>query len=127
MSKKINFAIIGCGRIAQRHAEQINKFGFLKAVCDIEVNKAQDLGQKYNATAYQSIEELLLKEKNIDVVSICTPNGLHAEHTIKALNAGNHVLCEKPMAIKVYDCGEMIKAAIRFSITEVRSLIERMP
>jgi len=111
MSKKINFAIIGCGRIAQRHAEQIGKFGFLKAVCDIEVNKAQELGGKYNAMAYKSIDELLLKEKDIDVVSICSPNGLHAEHTIKALKAGNHVLCEKPMAIKVHDCGEMIKAA----------------
>ncbi|MCU0473896.1 MAG: Gfo/Idh/MocA family oxidoreductase [Bacteroidales bacterium] len=113
MPKKIKFAIIGCGRIAQRHAEHINKYGVLKAVCDIEVDKAQELGRKYDAMVYQSIENLLLNEKDIDVVSICTPNGLHAEHSIKALNAGNHVLCEKPMAIKVHDCGEMIKAAER--------------
>ncbi|MEM7381019.1 MAG: Gfo/Idh/MocA family oxidoreductase, partial [Bacteroidota bacterium] len=50
-------------------------------------------------------------EDSIDLIAVCSPNGLHAEHAIKALNAGHHVLCEKPMAISVHDCGEMIKAA----------------
>jgi predicted dehydrogenase len=113
MKRKIRFAIIGCGRIAQRHAEQIAKNGLLKAVCDIEFQKAEDLGKLYSATAYRTIEDLLKSEMAIDVVSICTPNGLHAEHTIKSLNGGHHVLCEKPMAIHVHDCGEMIKAAER--------------
>ena len=49
----------------------------------------------------------------MDVITICSPNGLHAEHSIKSLDAGFHVLCEKPMAINVHDCGEMIKAAER--------------
>ena len=109
--KKINFAIVGCGRIAQRHAEHIVNYGNLTAVCDIEFEKAQKLAEKYAATAYQFVDELLAAESDIDVVSICSPNGLHAEHSIKSLNAGFHVLCEKPMAISVYDCGEMIKAA----------------
>jgi UDP-N-acetyl-2-amino-2-deoxyglucuronate dehydrogenase len=109
--KKVNFAIIGCGRIAQRHAEHIVNNGELKAVCDIDFGKALLLAEKYDATPYQYIDDLLAAESDIDVVSICSPNGLHAEHSIKALNAGFHVLCEKPMAISVYDCGEMIKAA----------------
>ena len=109
--KKLKFGIIGCGRIAQRHAEHINNVGKLKAVCDIDIEKAKLLGEKYNANIYSNIDELLDKEKEIDVISICTPNGLHAEHTIKSLKAGFHVLCEKPMAISVLDAGKMIDTA----------------
>ena len=107
---KVKFAIIGCGRIAQRHAEHIDNNGVLTAVCDIDFKKAEELASKYNAKAYQHIDDLLAKEQ-VDVVAICSPNGLHAVHSIKSLNAGFHVLCEKPMAINVNDCGEMIKAA----------------
>ena len=109
--EKIKFAIVGCGRIAQRHAEHINTYGILSAVCDVVPERAQTLADKYKARVYASIEELLFAEKGIDVVSVCSPNGLHASHSIKALKAGFHVLCEKPMAISVHDCGEMINAA----------------
>lgn len=111
--EKIKFGIIGCGRIAQRHAEHINNNGELVAVCDVIREKADQMASKYGARAYYSVEEMLKDEKGIQVISICSPNGLHAEHAIKALNGGFHVLCEKPMAISVYDCGEMIKAAER--------------
>lgn len=107
----ISFALIGCGRIGQRHAEHIAMQGKLVAVCDIDETKASSLAKKYNVPAYGSIEEMLESQKNIQVVSICTPNGLHAEQSIKALKAGCHVLCEKPMALNVRDCGEMINAA----------------
>ncbi|MCF8408705.1 MAG: Gfo/Idh/MocA family oxidoreductase [Crocinitomicaceae bacterium] len=108
----INFAIVGCGRIAQRHAEHIhNTIGCnLVATCDIEFDKAQKLADAYGSIPYSSIEELL-ENKNVDILSICSPNGLHAHHSILGLNAGKHVLCEKPMALSAYDCGEMIKAA----------------
>jgi predicted dehydrogenase len=111
MKGKIKFAIVGCGRIAQRHAEHIHNKGELVAVCDVVTEKAAQLGEKYKAKTYVNIDDLLSEEKNIDVISICSPNGLHAEHAIKSLKAGIHVLCEKPMALSVYDCGEMIKAA----------------
>jgi UDP-N-acetyl-2-amino-2-deoxyglucuronate dehydrogenase len=109
----LKFALIGCGRIGKRHAEHIISNGKLVAVCDIDITKAESFGKQYNVASYSSIEILLLREQEIDIVSICTPNGLHAEHTIKALNKGNHVLCEKPMGINVHECGEMIKAAER--------------
>jgi predicted dehydrogenase len=108
---RLKFAIIGCGRIAQRHAEHIHKYGELVAVCDNVPEKADDLGKRFKANPYYSIEDLLKKEKEIDIVAICTPNGLHATHSIQSLKAGCHVLCEKPMAITVSDCGEMIKTA----------------
>jgi len=108
---QLSFALVGCGRIGQRHAEHIRNFGELVAVCDVDAKKAQQLATINSCKSYTSLDELLEKEKGIQVVSICTPNGLHAEHSIKALHAGFHVLCEKPMAISVYDCGRMIDAA----------------
>jgi Predicted dehydrogenases and related proteins len=108
---KLKFAIIGCGRIADRHAVQISRLGYLKAVCDNVGSRANSLGQKYNSKIYTDYDELLRNENDLDVIAICTPNGLHAEHSIKAFKKGLHVLCEKPMAITVYDCGEMIKEA----------------
>ncbi len=109
----VSFGIVGCGRIGQRHAEHITGKGKLVAVCDNVKEKAHELAAKYGVKAYCSIDEMLGNEKEMQVVSVCTPNGLHAEHTIKSLNAGFHVLCEKPMAITVQECGKMIQAAER--------------
>lgn len=111
MKSSVRFAIIGCGRIAQRHAEHIHKQGILTAVCDVDEEKADNLAIKYGARAYYKVDDLLQDKTEIDVVSVCSPNGLHHLHAIQALKAGYHVLCEKPMAINVHDCGEMIKAA----------------
>lgn len=108
---ELRFALIGCGRIANRHAEHINNFAQLAAVCDTDKEKADALAEKYNAKAYYDLNDLLTAEKEIDVVSICTPNGLHAQHSLASLRAGVHVLCEKPLATNVHDCGEMIKTA----------------
>src|SRR4028118_2058851 len=93
------FAIIGCGRIAMRHAENCNRKGLLKAVCDIVPEKADAMAHSNNIIPYYSIDELLGKEKEVDIVCICTPNGQHAEHCIKSLQARKHVLCEKPMCL----------------------------
>ncbi|HQQ96785.1 MAG TPA: Gfo/Idh/MocA family oxidoreductase [Cyclobacteriaceae bacterium] len=111
MSATLRFGLIGCGRIAQRHAQHIRNVGVLTAVCDIVPERADLLSKEYGANAYTSVDSMLSKERGIDVISVCSPNGLHAEHTIKALNSGFHVLCEKPLSISVHDCGEMIKAA----------------
>jgi predicted dehydrogenase len=108
---KISIGIVGCGRIGQRHAEHIAKVARLVAVCDIVESKAENLGKAYDAAVYHSMESLLLHPGELDLVAICTPNGLHAQHSILALKHGKHVLCEKPMAIRVSDCGEMIKTA----------------
>ena len=107
----ISFALIGCGRIGHRHAEHIHRLGKLVAVCDIDEKKAQALADQYKVPYYTSIDSLLANARDAQVVSICTPNGLHASQTIQSLKAGFHVLCEKPMALSVQDCGEMINAA----------------
>jgi UDP-N-acetyl-2-amino-2-deoxyglucuronate dehydrogenase len=109
----IKFAIVGCGRIAQRHAEHISKRGQLVAVCDVVEDKAQQLANSYGAKAYTSYADMLANETSIDVIAVCSPNGLHARHSIEGLKAGFHVLCEKPMGLSVKECGDMIQAAER--------------
>ena len=111
MTKSLNVAIVGCGRIGNRHAKHIEVYANLVAVCDIIKERAEALSIKYDVPYYLDIGRMLNECIDIDVVAVCSPNGLHAKHSIMALNSGSHVLCEKPMGINVYECGEMIKAA----------------
>jgi len=106
-----NFALIGCGNISNRHAENISRVGKLIAVCDVVKTKADSLAKKYNAAAYYNIDELLVNETGIHIVVVCTPNGLHPEHSVKALQRGKHVLCEKPLSISVEDAVRMVATA----------------
>lgn len=108
----IKVGLIGCGRIAQRHAGHISRLANLAAVCDVNEEKANTLANEYGVRAYSKVADFLAHEE-MDVVAVCSPNGLHAEHTIASLKAGYHVLCEKPMAISSADCEEMIKTAER--------------
>lgn len=106
---KIRFAVIGQGHIGKRHAEMIlrNPNSELSAVCDIRT--AEECKISYDQVPfYQSIDELLDKETNLDVLNICTPNGLHAEMAIKALEKGLHVVIEKPMALTKTDAERIV-------------------
>lgn len=93
------FAIIGCGAIAKKHAINIARIGTLVATCDVVEQRADEMASEYNATAYYTIDDLLTAEKDLDVIAVCTPNGFHAEHIIKSLQAGINVLTEKPMCL----------------------------
>lgn len=114
--KKIRFAVVGCGRIGKRHAEMItrNPEAELAALCDIRPEDQLGI-DKYEAPFYSSIEEMLDADPDIDVVNVCTPNGLHAAHSITALEAGKHVVCEKPMALSKADAEAMIFKALQVS------------
>jgi predicted dehydrogenase len=107
----LQFALIGCGRIGRKHAEFMAASGKVVAVCDTIAEAREELAHKYRCKAYASIEELIASEKQIDLAAVCTPNGLHAKHSIALLKTGFHVLCEKPMAIKTRDCEKMIRAS----------------
>ena len=108
--KEYRFAIVGCGKISARHAVQIAAMGKLTAVCDVVPERADALAGQYQATPYYSLEALLTHE-HPDVVSICTPNYLHAAHSIASLQAGCDVLCEKPLAISTVEAQHMRDAA----------------
>ncbi|MFN5334313.1 MAG: Gfo/Idh/MocA family protein [Bacteroidota bacterium] len=106
----LRFALVGCGKIAHRHAEHIDAKAELVAVCDTDQVKAKALATKYQVAAHYSIEDLFTNAF-FDIAVICTPNGLHAEQSVYALQKGVHVICEKPMAIRTEDCEWMIDAA----------------
>jgi predicted dehydrogenase len=110
---QLKIGVIGCGSIAQnRHLPEYatNAQVEIVAVCDINEERAKKTAEKYGATAYTSYEELV-KSGTVDAVSVCTPNYLHAPISIAALEAGLHVLCEKPMAIAQKEAEDMIAAA----------------
>jgi predicted dehydrogenase len=89
----------------------MSRRGRLAAVCDIEKAKADKLAAEYGAQSYESVARLLDEQKDIDVMAVCTPNGWHARHSIACLEKHFHVICEKPMALTVADCRDMIQAA----------------
>lgn len=111
---QINFGIVGCGYIGNRHCEHIsaNTLSAVAGFYDVKPEKARLLGEKYGAPVHDSLASLL-KNPDIHIVSVCTPNGLHASHAIEVLKAGKHVLIEKPMALTVEDCEQIIHTAMQ--------------
>lgn len=103
--------MVGCGAIGARHAALAVKYGHLLAVCDIDSNRVRRFSKSYECFGYTSFDEMLKQQKEAEVLIVCTPNGLHAKHSIAGLKAGMHVLCEKPMALKGSDCRKMIQAS----------------
>jgi predicted dehydrogenase len=115
--RHFSFALVGCGHIGKRHAELIGKYGNLSAVCDIDNKKAILFSGIYNAPYFTNYIDLLKHAEATDIIVICTPNYLHADQAINALESGYHVLCEKPMALNVKDCERMSETAIRYQRT----------
>lgn len=108
---KLKFAVVGCGSVGLRHIEQIKRVGILEAICDCSQEKLDVVLQNENVRTYLSLNELLSSEKKLDVIAICTPNGLHAKHCIQSFKKGLHVICEKPLAISVHDGKQIIESS----------------
>ncbi len=111
----INVGVIGCGSIGvKRHISEYseNKDVKLVAFCDKVLERADEQKSIYGGSAYRDYIDLLADE-NVDAVSVCTPNHLHAEIAIAALDAGKHVLCEKPMGVTLDEMDAMIEAEER--------------
>lgn len=116
MTKTVNWAVIGCGIISKSHCDAITSVNNSKlvAVCGIIEEKARKKANEYSVSKVYQDYRQLLKDPEIDVVSICTPSGLHGQMCIEAANAGKHILCEKPMEItkeKINQIVETIKTS----------------
>ena len=108
-----NIGIIGCGKIAQvRHIPEYAAHPQAKlwGYYDLNQDRAKELAEQYGGKVYPSWRDLLA-DPEIDAVSVCAANNAHAEITIAALEAGKHVLCEKPMATTLAECEAMVAAA----------------
>ena len=116
--KNFRIGIIGCGGIANgKHMPSLKKAGGCEMVafCDIIVERAEKAAKQYgtpDAKVYADYKELL-KDETIDVIHVCTPNRSHSFITVDALEAGKHVMCEKPMAINSEEAKKMLDAAKR--------------
>lgn len=108
----LNFGLIGCGRIAKKHASLLGSGSVegarLAAVCDVDPQRAAEFAKRHGVPSYQSYQQMLA-EAPLDVVSILTPSGMHAQHAIDAARMGKHVVVEKPMALTIRDADEMIR------------------
>lgn len=111
--KPIRFAVIGCGHIGKRHAEMITRDPNARLVALADTKPRYQLGiDQYDVPFYNSLESMLQADPDIDVVTIATPNGYHATHSLQALEARKHVVVEKPMALRRKDAEKVIYKAL---------------
>ena len=115
MSKTLKIGMIGAGAIAGTHVSYLKKISGVEiyAVCDTREQAAKDMAQKQGIPKVFTSYKDVLALKELDAVSVCTPNYFHSEPTIAALNAGKHVLVEKPMAMNAKEAQKMVDAAKR--------------
>lgn len=110
--RKIKIALVGCGRIAKNHfqaIEQHNDKLTLTAVCDIAPLAAKHAGDQYGVKSHLSLKEML-QDCDADIVTLCTPSGLHPSQAVSIAQSGRHVLSEKPMATRWSDGVRMVRA-----------------
>jgi predicted dehydrogenase len=109
----VRFGLLGCGRIARRHSELLGgnqiEGARLVAVCDVVKERADAVAIKFGIPAFDNLDEFLARE-DIDAVAVLTPSGMHPQHSIACARAGKHVVVEKPMALRLQDADDMIRA-----------------
>lgn len=112
--QKIKFAVVGCGHIGKRHAEMIsrNEDCELVALCDVKPRVELGL-EAYEVPFFNDVNTLLEAVSGVDVVTVCTPNGLHIPLSMAALERDKHVVCEKPMGLSKADCEDLLSMALQ--------------
>lgn len=111
---KVHFAVVGCGHIGKRHAEMIARDpgSRLSALCDVKPRSELGIGQ-FDVPFFADIHAMLDAVPEVDVVNICTPNGLHVPLSLAALEHGKHVVCEKPMGLTKAGCEAVLSMALQ--------------
>ena len=112
MSKpSFRVGVVGCGRISKNHFEAIARVDglTLAAVCDIDAERANAAGEAQGVPSYKTLDELL-QVGQCDVITICTPSGLHSAQGVAVARAGKHVVTEKPMAISLAQADDLVRA-----------------
>ena len=114
--QKIKFAVIGAGHIGKRHAEMVSRDAESELVAIVDIRSEEECDAvHFKVPFFHTVEELLASGIEFDVANICTPNGLHAEQSLKVLNADKHVVCEKPMGLSKDSCEKVIFKSLQKS------------
>jgi len=114
--KSLRIGVVGLGAAAQvSHIPALKRIDDLElvAVCDRDAEKTERVAQKFQIPRWTSRFDDLLIDDGLDAIDICTPNYLHAPMTIAALEAGKHVLCERPLARSGEEAHQMLKVAVK--------------
>jgi|TARA_R110002051_G_scaffold272955_1_gene333582 UDP-N-acetyl-2-amino-2-deoxyglucuronate dehydrogenase len=113
--KKINFGVVGVGHIGKRHSSMVlnNKNCELIAFCDVKNKNELGLESFKGVSFYNNIKDMLNNHPEIDVVCICTPNGLHSKQAIQSLENNKHVIIEKPIGLKISESEKVLHAALQ--------------
>lgn len=113
---KVKFAVIGAGHIGKRHAEMVKRNADAELVAIADVLPKEQLGiDDFGVPYFDSAEALFKSGLDFDVVNICSPNGLHAEHSLLSLEHRKHIVCEKPMGLTKAECEQVIFKALQVS------------
>ena len=114
--KNINIGLVGCGRISHKHIIAINSINNAKiiAICDIDKGKVNNLSKKLNISKNYTNYKEILNDKDIDVIDICAPSGLHHLMAIDAFKQGKDVILEKPISLTVLDAKKVVKSAKKY-------------
>ena len=110
--RKIRIAVVGCGRVSRNHfyaINALNKEFELVSFCETDTKVREDYKRELNIPGYSDLESMLVTEK-LDLVSLCTPSGIHPQQTILSAKHKVHILTEKPMATRWSDGKNMVKA-----------------
>jgi predicted dehydrogenase len=115
---KYGFALIGCGMVGHHHVTAIRgvRGARLVAVCDVRADSAQQFGSEAGVPWYSDYRAMLEREPAVDIVNVCTPSGLHLEPALACIEAGKHVVVEKPLEITLDRCDRLIAAAERAGV-----------
>lgn len=116
VEQKIRFAVVGAGHIGKRHAEMIRRDEEGELVAMVDVRSKEECGAlEFNVPFFNTLDELFASGLEFDVLNVCTPNGLHAEQSLLALEHKKHVVCEKPMGLTKESCEKIIFKALQMS------------
>lgn len=112
----LRFGLVGCGRIAQRHSDLLGRGMIggakLSAVCDLRRDRAESIGRAFSVPYFTDLHSMM-SEVDLDVVSVLTPSGSHADNVLALAPYGKHIVVEKPMALTLEDGAAMIAACQR--------------
>lgn len=117
--RKIKIGVVGCGKIAANHFNSIKELSDqyeLVSVCDSHAEKLHSVTQQLGVKGYDNLDAMLASEPSLDVVTLCSPSGLHAQQTIQIAKQFKHVITEKPMATRWSDGVEMVNACDKANV-----------
>src|SRR5580700_5245762 len=111
--RKIRIGVVGCGKISEKHLNSLmqlkDQFEVL-GVCDNHPESLKKISLLHQVEGFHDLDSMLAQKPDLDVLTLCSPSGLHAEQTIQIANMKKHIITEKPMATRWLDGIEMIKA-----------------